>query len=84
MPLYQVIDPVSDAVSEQVAFQLQEAEKKVIELNQLRQQLTQLFVALFVVVGAASCSSGSGPGAASASRWRPWGRSCAACRRISI
>ncbi len=51
MPLYQVIDPVSDAVSEQVAFQLQEAEKKVIELNQLRQQLTQLFVALFVVVG---------------------------------
>lgn len=51
MPLYQVIDPVSDAVSVLVEYQLTEAEKKVAELNQLRQQLTQLFIALFVVVG---------------------------------
>ncbi|RQM58998.1 methyl-accepting chemotaxis protein [Aeromonas enteropelogenes] len=51
MPLYQVIDPVSDAVSVLVEYQLTEAEKKVAELNELRQQLTQLFIALFVVVG---------------------------------
>jgi methyl-accepting chemotaxis protein len=83
MPLYRVIDPVSDGVSALVEYQLQEAEKNMAELNDLRQQLFQLFILMFVVGGAAFCSSVCGQGAASASRWRPWAGSCAACRPIS-
>ncbi|OCA64930.1 chemotaxis protein [Aeromonas piscicola] len=51
MPLYRVIDPVSDGVSALVEYQLQEAEKNMVELNDLRQQLFQLFILMFVVGG---------------------------------
>lgn len=49
MPLYGVIDPVSDGVSALVEFQLKEAEQNIGELNDLRQQLFQLFILMFVV-----------------------------------
>lgn len=52
MPLYGVIDPVSDGVSALVEFQLKEAEQNIGELNDLRQQLFQLFILMFVVGGA--------------------------------
>ncbi|CAJ1777562.1 MCP four helix bundle domain-containing protein [Aeromonas salmonicida subsp. salmonicida] len=51
MPLYGVIDPVSDGVSALVEFQLKEAEQNIGELNDLRQQLFQLFILMFVVGG---------------------------------
>lgn len=49
MPLYGVIDPVSDGVSSLVEFQLKEAEQNIGELNDLRQQLFRLFIVLFLV-----------------------------------
>ncbi|HDO1314164.1 TPA: MCP four helix bundle domain-containing protein, partial [Aeromonas veronii] len=49
MPLYEVIDPVSDGVSALVEFQLKEAEQNIGELNGLRQQLFRLFIVLFLV-----------------------------------
>ncbi|GAA0453252.1 hypothetical protein GCM10009412_28610 [Aeromonas salmonicida subsp. achromogenes] len=83
MPLYGVIDPVSDGVSALVAFQLKEAEQNIGELNDLRQQLFQLFILMFVVGGPAFCSSVCGPDVASVNLWSPWAGSCAACRPIS-
>ena len=52
MPLYRVIDPVSDGISALVEYQLKEAEKHMTELNGLRVQLNRLFVLLLVVGGA--------------------------------
>ncbi|WP_429134291.1 methyl-accepting chemotaxis protein [Aeromonas hydrophila] len=52
MPLYQVIDPVSDGISTLVEYQLKEAEKNMTELNGLRVQLNRLFILLLVVGGA--------------------------------
>ncbi|MDF8330101.1 MCP four helix bundle domain-containing protein [Aeromonas salmonicida] len=83
MPLYGVIDPVSDGVSALVEFQLKEAEQNIGELNDLRQQLFQLFILMFVVGGPAFYSSVCGPGVASVNLWSLWAGSCAACRPIS-
>ena len=52
MPLYRVIDPVSDGISALVEYQLKEAEKNMTELNGLRVQLNRLFILLLVVGGA--------------------------------
>ncbi|MGY3914212.1 methyl-accepting chemotaxis protein [Aeromonas australiensis] len=49
MPLYGAMDPLSDGLSALVEFQLKEAEQSIGELNDLRQQLFQLFIVLFLV-----------------------------------
>ncbi|WAF91789.1 MCP four helix bundle domain-containing protein [Aeromonas hydrophila] len=84
MPLYRVIDPVSDGISALVEYQLKEAEKNMTELNGLRGSSTGCLSYCWWSAAPASCSSGCGPGAASASPWLPWAGSCAACRGISI
>ncbi|WP_033136893.1 methyl-accepting chemotaxis protein [Aeromonas finlandensis] len=51
MPLYGAIDPLSDAVSALVQYQLTDAERSMTELTQLKDQLFQLFLLLFLVGG---------------------------------
>nr|WP_252353672.1 methyl-accepting chemotaxis protein [Aeromonas jandaei] len=49
MPLYGAIDPLSDAVSALVQYQLTAAEQSMTELTQLKDRLFQLFLLLFLI-----------------------------------
>lgn len=51
MPLYGAIDPLSDAVSALVQYQLTAAEQSMTELTQLKDRLFQLFLLLFLIGG---------------------------------
>ncbi|AZU49173.1 chemotaxis protein [Aeromonas hydrophila] len=84
MPLYRVIDPVSDGISALVEYQLKEAEKNMTELNGLRVQLNRLFILLLVVGGACILFFGVWAGRSVSQPLAAMGGSCAACRRISI
>ncbi|WP_421260733.1 methyl-accepting chemotaxis protein [Aeromonas jandaei] len=51
MPLYGAIDPLSDAVSALVQYQLTAAEQSMTELTRLKDRLFQLFLLLFLIGG---------------------------------